>query len=466
MARKSLEKVVVVLIAFFVALSFAAFPADGNYYAFLTLGLDVLKGGASSHSGILEKACAALFAMVWRVGGILTVQLCLLLVVFAVTFFLLKAFFSLARRLRLKTHSPILSRAILPICWAVVGILATWAIHDTFRNWTRLGTDRRLFAPLDLLDYAHSGKVKNIYFNPYMRRFIAPLHPEWIKNNDTSWQRAASNPVVWRELDRNQRFDLVLLSGPVAEYQELLDHLQSSPDWQLVYIDNGGFAFARGINNKTPSFTSENLTAKFHTPSNKARALAQTAMQYTALQNFEKANSLLREGETLDRRCAEIYISEALINLQRKNWSAAVNHANEALGMDSDSLPALQIKAQALMENRDIQQAYLVSSEIIQRYPTDFYSLLLHARIANVAHAYQSETEALEKVIVIAEENQFPTGAYRVFLGQSYAKQGLGRQAVEQWELALKDKNLSDKQKRQISDSMAIVRQQAGLKKK
>ncbi|MEO6053353.1 MAG: hypothetical protein ABIP97_05005, partial [Chthoniobacterales bacterium] len=457
MFHKPFEKLVVALIAVFLATSCAIFPENGTYYGFLTQGLDTLAGAGIKHVGIVERGLSALIAWLWQIGGTLCVRISVFILIFVFAYFAMALILVIARFTATRFSLPRLA----PITgWLIILLLALLAVKSVIGGWEMLSTDSRLLAPLDLLKFATKQKADNIYFNPYAWRFVRPLHTEWMpKESAALWKEAAENPSIWRKMDRAHRFDLVLLSGPTVEFKPLLDHLMSSPDWILVYFDNGGFAFARQSGQKPIPPTSADLSARFTSPSNKAKALAQAAMQCAVLQNYEKANALLRDGEVINSNCPEIFTTQAYIHLERQNWSAAINNANKALAQNPTSLTALQIKAQALLKNKDPDQAFLVSREIITLYPDDFYSLLLHAQIANTAHAYQSETRSLERVIEIAEKNEFPTAVYRVFLGQSYAKQGMGRPAIEQLDIALKDPSLSEEQRKQVRESLATVRQ-------
>ncbi|MEO8205652.1 MAG: hypothetical protein ABI615_05685 [Chthoniobacterales bacterium] len=461
---KPLEKLITVLIALFLAASCAIFPENGAYYATLTQGLDILAGANASPLGFAERSLSAFTATIWNLVGTLGLRVTLFILVFVITgfgiLFILTATRYVIRRFPLPRFLWIGS-------WLLILVITGIAGKTLLGNWSLLSLDRRLVAPLDLLDFATKQKADTLYFNPYVRRYVRPLHSQWLsRESEISWKEAAENPSVWRKLDRIHRFNLVLLSGPTAEFKPLLDHLLTSPDWQLIYFDNGGFAFARQTQKKELRPVSKDISDKFEGAGNKAVALAQTAMQCAVMQDYETATTLLRDAEKIDKNCPDVFATQSLINLERKNWSAAIHHADEALALNPTLLSALQIKAQALLKNKDIEQAYLTSLEIRDLYPDDFYSLLLHAQIANTAHAYQDETRTLGQILKIAEKNRFPTGVYRVFLGQSYARQGLGKEAIDQFQAALNDPAFSSEQKTQINESLKTVRQRMGMELK
>ena len=62
--------------------------------------------------------------------------------------------------------------------------------------------------------------------------------------------QAPQNPKLFRQLDRQHRFDTVLLLDDPSRYQRLLDHLlEPEPDkrdFKLVYLDHWALVFKRG----------------------------------------------------------------------------------------------------------------------------------------------------------------------------------------------------------------------------
>jgi len=77
-------------------------------------------------------------------------------------------------------------------------------------------------------------------------------------------------------------------------------------------------------------------------------------------------------------------------------------------------------------------------------------------------HTRISQAPRLKPFIALAEKQGLSATDYRVYLGQCYAKQGLARPAVEQFQRALEDSTLSATQRADITTALETVRARAG----
>jgi hypothetical protein len=102
--------------------------------------------------------------------------------------------------------------------------------------------DPRLESPAALARDAAGRSLHKIFVNPEARALfpglpLAPASPQ-----DAA---AGQSPSLWRQLDRAQRFDAVLLAGQAGDYLALARHLAESPDFRLARVDNWGLLFVR-----------------------------------------------------------------------------------------------------------------------------------------------------------------------------------------------------------------------------
>ena len=58
--------------------------------------------------------------------------------------------------------------------------------------------------------------------------------------------QAVENPKLFRQLDRQYRFDALLLIGDPSQYRQLLEHLLEANDWTLTYLDHAALIYKRG----------------------------------------------------------------------------------------------------------------------------------------------------------------------------------------------------------------------------
>jgi hypothetical protein len=318
--------------------------------------------------------------------------------------------------------------------------------------------DSRLQNPSELIEAASHGP-KKIFVNPQARDAFDKLPLAAASTDDAA---AVQKPSLWRKLDRSQRFDAVLLAGQVSEFLPLLNHLTESPDFRLVYVDNWGVIFTRGLPAPYVAPKIDSI-GKFKDAGQSGIYLSQMALMLDAAGATAASQDYMAAALKAAPREPSVQTRAAALALARKHYPEALQFASRALELKPYDLAALEVTARTLAAAGSADAAWKVARELKNRAPSDDMNVLfLHARMASAAHAYTDEQESLEKLISLAEKNHLPATDYRVYLGQSYAHSGLARPALKQLELALKDPNISEQQRLDLTTAAATVRARAG----
>ncbi len=316
--------------------------------------------------------------------------------------------------------------------------------------------------------------ARTLYYNGPARPWLLSTHPELISEEDRkdpngmarSFAQAVQDPKLFRQLDRQYRFDTILLVGSPSQYHPLLEHLLETPDWTLTYVDHTSLIFKRGSADRWTPAKLEPLRATFAQPSANDRAtfLAQTARKLMATRNSETGRSLAEEAQKVDPKSAEGWSAMAEYYLNRGEWNPAIGNADHALELDHNSLTALAVKSQALYATKHFADAYHVSDKLMEKVPDDPGLLFYHAKICHEARAFGEEIKALDKLIAMAEANHRPTSGYNVYLGQAYARSGKGQEALAAYASALEDPDLPKSQREEVLDAVELVRSHLGKK--
>ena len=148
--------------------------------------------------------------------------------------------------------------------------------------------------------------------------------------------------------------------------------------------------------------------------------------------------------------------------LDRGEWREASEQVERALSADADFLPALATKTQLLYGMRRYDEAYVLSSQLIEKMPDDPNLLFYHAKIAHEAHAYKTEVETLTKLIAQANEEGRPIGGYQIYLGQAYAAMGDADHALDAYMLVLDDPDLPDDQRAFARENITRIKSRTG----
>jgi hypothetical protein len=264
--------------------------------------------------------------------------------------------------------------------------------------------------------------------------------------------QAVQDPRLFRELDRQVRFDEVWLLGDVSSYKPLLDHLIETHDFTLTWIDHTGLLFRR----EGESWSQAKLEAmirQFADRHERAYVQALCASKFVALHQGDAAAKLLQQAEAAATDVPEVWSGWSTYYMAQAKWDKALDAADRALALDRDSPPGIACRAQCLYATKRFSEAWHEAERLLAQRPDDPAMLFYHAKLAHEAHAYQSETESLRKLIALAEAAKANVSGYRVYLAQSYAAQSDADNAMDQVTLALLDTTLPREQ-RQFADEL------------
>jgi tetratricopeptide (TPR) repeat protein len=181
-----------------------------------------------------------------------------------------------------------------------------------------------------------------------------------------------------------------------------------------------------------------------------------------AIRRAVDAKLLLDRAERLDKMVPDVWNALAIYRMNRGEWKAAMTHADRALELEANFLPALATKTQILFSTKKFADAYQFSSRLVAAQPNDPALLFYHAKICREARAFPAEIQALQRLIQRAEaEGQSSTG-YRVYLAQAYAADGQAKPSIEEFKRVLADPAISREQRQFAEDTIAQIRSRSG----
>ena len=312
----------------------------------------------------------------------------------------------------------------------------------------------------------------SLYYNAGARPWLIAERPDLLGPEDRdaasdrtrAFVQAVQNPKLFRQLDRQNRFDTLLLVGDPSQYRPLLEHLLEAKDWSLGYLDHTSVIFRRNGNSPWKAEDFNRVLMSFAEASNKDRAqvLSQAANKMIAVRATPAAREHLEKAEQLDPESPEVWSTWGQYRMALGQWNEAIAAADRALAIDEDFAPALACKAQSLYAMKYFSDAYNVSRKLIGELGEDPALLFYHAKIAHEARAYSDEIRTLEKLIKMAEEQNRPASGYRVYLGQAYATDGQAEPALAQFAKALADPELPNAQRTFATESAAMIRSRTG----
>lgn len=315
--------------------------------------------------------------------------------------------------------------------------------------------------------------AKSLYFNGRAKPWLLAQRPELVQAEDRdpesersrSFPQAVENPKLFWKLDRQYRFDALLLVGDPSEYKPLLDKLVETKVWTLRYVDHTSMVFRRDSGRAWQPEDLAKVRERFAQSSARDRAevLAQTAIKLLAAKQVEAGKTLLDEASDLAGREPHVANALAVYYLGKGEWTQASQQVDRALSAQSDFLPALATKTQLLYGMKRFSEAYDLSSKLIEKMPGDPNLLFYHAKIAHEAHAYQAEVAALGKLIQQAEADGRPIGGYQLYLGQAFTAMGDGQRAIDAFMLALDDPDLPDDQRAFARENITRIKKRTGL---
>lgn len=339
-------------------------------------------------------------------------------------------------------------------------ILVAWRGAQRFNDWYNLAMVLEAAQPTLTRDaLPDEGPV---YINPQgilLARFAGDL-PGLAAQGETS--RLAREPRLWRAQDRAARYRAVWLLGDKADYAPLARHLGESPDWRLAAVDSTGLLFLREPRQQVfATEPAQQLARGLVGGANRSRFLAGAALACLTAQSFPEADELSRAAVRRSDLSSDTAAARALILVSLGRVEEALGESQRATRLSPDSPAAWQALAETMLHAGRTDEAYAAAQRAAELAPGDEGALWLAARTANATRAFQSEAEILEKLILLAEGRGADAGFYQLYLGQSYAKQGLARPALSALEKAAAAPGLSEEQRAELQEEIARVQQSA-----
>lgn len=349
-----------------------------------------------------------------------------------------------------------------------LGLLCLWGIWTVFRPLPPGPLAAELRLPAVLLELVSAAKdiagaESTVWASPSALRHLSVLDTGLPVDRSESALQAAVQPSLWREMDREKRYGAVLFYGPAAEYQPLLLHLLESPDWQLESVLGYGVVFSRGASDlASPLPVVRDSGRQFGHPRDRAVYLARMASQLSMLEQYGAARRFFRRALEVAPERPDIRALHANFLALRQQWGEAAAEARQILQDFPSYIPALQVLIQAEIALGETENAWREAQRLRRLQPDDVFSVFLFAKAANSAGVVWAEAEALEKLILLAGRQGLPTAPYRIFLGQAFARQGYGKMALEQFEMALASGLLPPGQVAQVEELIETIREKTG----
>jgi tetratricopeptide (TPR) repeat protein len=264
---------------------------------------------------------------------------------------------------------------------------------------------------------------------------------------------------LWRSQDRRVRYRAVWLLGDKSDYAPLARHLGESADWRLAAADATGVLFVRGP--REQEFATEPAKDKARAmtgAANRSGFLAGTALTCLAAQAVQEAGELSNMAARRADRSSQVAATRARVLISLGQLREALAESERAVDLEPLSADAWQVRAEALLHAGLNDEAYAAGRRAMELAPGDTGALWLAARCANAARAFQSESAILEQLVSLSDARGADAGFYQLYLGQSYARQGLSRPALRALEKAAAAPGLSTEQRNELEREIADIR--------
>ncbi len=324
---------------------------------------------------------------------------------------------------------------------------------------------------------------RSLYFNgialPWLEKFrpdlLTPEDHDPASSRRRAFVQAPQNPKLFRQLDRQFRFDTLVLVGDPSNYQRLLDHLlepeQDKRDFRLVYLDHWAYVFKRDATRVWQPADSEAVRRRLGKvrARDQAAFLAMAAGKMLAIRLPDAAKRWLDEAQSLDGRSPDVLGGLAGYKISIGRWIEAEALADKALGKNPESIPALAAKITAMRATKHHKDAYLFSKRLNELLPEEPVRLWQHAQLAHEARENAAEIAALTRLVALAREDGRPSAEYEFRLGEAHAFEAINnaehaRLALDHLRLAISDPMLSAEQRKFAEERIAIIRERTGLK--
>lgn len=302
-----------------------------------------------------------------------------------------------------------------------------------------------------------------IYINPLglpLARLAGPLPKGAGSGSSVELGREAS---LWRAHDREMRYAAAWLLGEKSDYAPLARHLGESPDWRLAAVDATGVIFVRAP--RAEPFATEpaqQAAREMWGGANRSAFLGGSALACLAANALPEAGELSAAAVRNSDLSATAAAIRARVLISLGDVRGALGQSERALELDRTLPLAWEVRTEALLHAGRTDDAYAASQQAAAMMPGDVGTLWLAARAANAARAFQTESELLERLVALTAARGGDTSFYRLYLGQSYAKQGLARPALRELEQAAAAPGISAQQRRELEDEIRRIRDNPG----
>jgi hypothetical protein len=295
---------------------------------------------------------------------------------------------------------------------------------------------------------------------------VANRHPDWFPRAEVfggrsamrMFARAAQNPRLFRQIDRQVGFEAVWVSGDVGTSAPLFESLISDSEWVAWYVDHEGVVFRRASSSRDLKLELGPLKTTNLSRIDLARVKAAVAVNLSALRRSDEAKAVLEGARQVAPTEVDVRVAEARLELDAGRWDAALSLASSALGARRNYLPALAIKARALYALGRFADAFLSSRKLVERAGGDPLVLFNHAKIAHELRIFGEEIETLKTLMDVVERDGGWIAGYRIYLGQAYAAIGEADLALAELNSAAVDPSLSADQKAFVQEALEKLR--------
>ena len=324
---------------------------------------------------------------------------------------------------------------------------------------------------------------RSLYFNGLALPWLEKMRPDLLTAEDRdagssrrrAFVQATQNPKLFRQLDRQFRFDTLLLVGDPSNYQRLLDHLlEPEPekrDFRLVYLDHWAFIFKRDAARAWQPADAETVRQQLGKVRTRDQAafLAMAAGKMLAVRQVDAAKRWLDEANALDSRSIHVLGGLAGYQIAISRWLEAETYADKALAKNPDFIPALSAKIVAMRATRHNIDAFKFSVRLNTLLPEEPVRLWQHAQLAHEAKQIPVEIAALTRLIALAQEEGRPVAEYEFFLGEAHAHEAINNAehapfALDHLRRAVADPMLPAEKRKFAGERIALIRERTGLK--
>jgi tetratricopeptide (TPR) repeat protein len=324
---------------------------------------------------------------------------------------------------------------------------------------------------------------RSIYFNSIALPGLEKFRPDLLTPEDRdpassrrrAFVQAPQNPKLFRQLDRQFRFDTLVLVGDPSNYQRLLDHLldpaPEKRDFRLVYLDHWACIFKRDAARAWEPADVGPVRQRLGKirARDQATFLAMAAGKMLAIRMPDAAKRWLDEAQALDSRSLDVLGGLAGYKISIGRWIEAEALADKALKKNPEFVPALAAKITAMRATKHHKDAFIFSKRLNELLPEEPMRLWQHAQLAHEARENVAEIAALTRLVALAREDGRPAAEYEFRLGEAHAFEAINnaehaREALEYLRRAVADPLLSAEQRKFAEERITIIRERTKLK--